>query len=115
NWGTLMASSFALTETFHKNADSLLSSTQNNFRLRNHVEDSDEYKILTTLPTEEALLKLAKLDEEIKINFINALRQIYSYALERNPALNDKHFLHIASAVYYEEATNSNIKGKNHY
>jgi hypothetical protein len=86
------------------------------FQLRDYETDPFIYKVLTKLPTKEALQAIdEKLPPHLAKIIKDTLENIYSHVTQRIPDENSDHFLHHpASSVYFETHYKVLIKGKDH-
>lgn len=86
------------------------------FRLRDHVEDTTIYHVMTTLPLTAYIDKLWSIAQTVGNDISECFKSIYSQVTQRNGSGEGKphYFMHVGSTTVYEAVTGQLIKGKNH-
>ena len=87
----------------------------NPFKIRDYFPDQEDYKLLTTFPSESFLKSLERLAPLYHEDVSGCLNDLYSYITQRNfQEGSNTFYIHIASTVAYEVHHNTHIKEKDH-
>ncbi|MGD9591800.1 MAG: hypothetical protein AB7V32_04685 [Candidatus Berkiella sp.] len=86
------------------------------FTLSKTVGSPLKLRVMTSMPDSEFLLKLEKLQEQIKTRITSCFSLIYSHVVQRNAAGEGQahFFIHGAATALYEDHHQVLIKGKDH-